>query len=302
MTPKVTVILPTLNRAKLLPRAIDSVLSQSFKDFELLILNDGSTDNTEEVIKEYMKKDSRIRYIKLEKPSGIPIIRNRGMSEARGEYMAWQDDDDEWLPGKLEVQVKKMDELGPEYGVVYSAFLRHRPDGKEVFFPPKWASPLEGNIYSTFLKKNFLCLQAMLIRKSVFDDLGGFDLRYPALQEYDWFPKIAKKYKFAYIPTPYSKLYLTASSNSQQYPWAAEARELFVADNTSEIKEKGLLGYHYGVIGDLWFTAKKPWRASRFFLKAGLADPLYIKHWIKCLIALVGLHPQVFKGGKQVAE
>ena len=128
MNPKVTVIMPTMNRASLLPRSIDSVLSQNFTDYEFIIIDDGSTDNTKQVVEEYVKKDPRIRYIRYEKNQGIPTVRNRGIAEAKGEYIAWQDDDDEWLPGKLEKTVKKLDELPKEYGIVYSAFWRIQPN------------------------------------------------------------------------------------------------------------------------------------------------------------------------------
>ena len=96
--PKVSIIIPTYNRANLLPRAIKSVLSQTFKDFELIVINDGSTDNTEEVIKKFQKKDERIKYILHKDNKGEAAARNTGIRIAKGEYIASHDSDDEWLP------------------------------------------------------------------------------------------------------------------------------------------------------------------------------------------------------------
>ena len=104
--PTVSVIMPTHNDVKYLTRAIDSVISQSFKDWELLVVDDGSTDDTPTVIAEYAKKDSRIRPFRIEKASGSPTKpRNIGIENATGRYIAFLDSDDLWLPTKLEHQM-----------------------------------------------------------------------------------------------------------------------------------------------------------------------------------------------------
>ena len=104
--PKVSIIIPTYNRAKLLSRAIKSVLDQTFKDFELIIVDDGSTDNTKGVVEEFQKKDSRIKYIWQENSGAPAKPKNTGIRQARGEYVAFLDDDDEWFPKKLEKQIE----------------------------------------------------------------------------------------------------------------------------------------------------------------------------------------------------
>lgn len=279
----------------LLPRAIDSVLSQGFKDFELIIINDGSKDGTSELLKNYQCRDPRIRIITYDTPQGIPTVRNRGMSEARGKYVAWQDDDDEWLPGKLEKQVKKMDSLPPEYGIVYTGYWRIRKNGKKVYFPPKWVKPTEGDLYRVFLKKNFLCMQAMLQRKEVFEQVGGFELKYPVIQEYDWFPRVAQKYKFAYIPEPLLILHHTPRSNSQNSELNAYVRKMFVKKYYNDLKKFGFLAYHYGLIGDLLTDAKNFWGASTFLLRAALLEPISINHWAKVIFALCHIDYQQLK-------
>ncbi len=103
---RVSVIIPTYNRADLLPTAISSVLAQTYTDWELIVVDDASTDNTREVIKEWEAKDSRIRSVSLNKNSGGPAHpKNVGVESARGEFIAFLDHDDEWLPEKLKKQV-----------------------------------------------------------------------------------------------------------------------------------------------------------------------------------------------------
>lgn len=115
--PLVSVVMLTYKRADMAPKAIDSILAQTFKDFEFIILNDGSPDNTDEVINEYIKKDSRIRYYKNDKNRGIAYSRNRVSSLAKGKYVAIMDDDDKSLPDRLQKQVEFM-EKNPEIDVV----------------------------------------------------------------------------------------------------------------------------------------------------------------------------------------
>jgi len=99
--PRISVIIPSYNRANTIGRAIQSALSQSYQDFEIIVIDDGSTDHTEEVIRSF--QDSRIRYIRHNRNRGGSAARNTGIHAARGEYIAFLDSDDEWLPQKLEL-------------------------------------------------------------------------------------------------------------------------------------------------------------------------------------------------------
>jgi glycosyltransferase involved in cell wall biosynthesis len=120
--PKVSVIIPTYNRAGLLKRAIQSVLNQIYQDFEIIIVDDASTDNTENVIESF--KEHRIRYIKHESNKGAAVARNTGIKFANENYIAFQDSDDEWLPEKLEKQMEIIEHASPRVGVVYTGYRR----------------------------------------------------------------------------------------------------------------------------------------------------------------------------------
>ena len=119
--PTVSIVMPTYNRADLLPRSIASILSQDFDDLQLLIVDDGSTDNTASVVKEIQNQDSRVRYLRLPENRGIGYARNAGLQHVTGKYIGLADSDDLWLPGKLKTQVEIM-EQHPEIEVLFGDF------------------------------------------------------------------------------------------------------------------------------------------------------------------------------------
>lgn len=111
-TPQVSVIIPCYNRAYIIRRAINSVLHQTFQDFEIIVVDDGSTDNTEEIIREFQENDRRIRYFCHDKNKGGSSARNTGIKLAKGQYIAFLDSDDEWLPSHLHRKVELIKEMG----------------------------------------------------------------------------------------------------------------------------------------------------------------------------------------------
>jgi len=148
--PNVSVIVATYNRANFIDRAIKSILNQIYQDFEIIIVDDGSSDNTEEIIKGY--KDKRIIYIKHKKNQGISTARNTGIKRAKGEYIAFLDSDDEWFPEKLERQVVLLQNESSEVGVVYSDLRYIDENGKDM---NKLLNPRkEGYIYKDLLGEN----------------------------------------------------------------------------------------------------------------------------------------------------
>lgn len=131
--PKVSVVIPTHNRSSLLRRAIQSVLDQTYQDFEIIVVDDASTDDTEAVVKGFA--DERIRYVRHSENRGEAASRNTGIRLAKGEYIAGHDDDDVWLPPKLEKQVKAFEKASPKVGVV-------SPDYREKKMIEKFTTPL----------------------------------------------------------------------------------------------------------------------------------------------------------------
>lgn len=206
MSSTVSVILPTYNRAKSLPRAIDSVLSQTFADFELIIVDDGSTDNTADILRQY-EGDQRVHLLS-QAQAGCAGARNTGLLNSRGRYLAFQDSDDEWLPTKLEAAVKALENSGPEVGVVYSDMIRVGADQTISI----WRSPEV--VKGILIDENRLDYQvagigmcSALIKRECFDKVGPFDQTMPRFSDLEFFIRASEHFEFLYHPTPLVKYY-----------------------------------------------------------------------------------------------
>lgn len=199
--PKISIIIPTKNRYKYLNRAISSVFNQTMQDFELIIINDASTDETEEFINSL--HDSRIVYIRLNKSVGCAEARNIGIRRASSEYLSFLDDDDEYLPFKLEVQLLFLERQKDSISVIYTDMLRVCKDGSMNY----WVSPsVQGKTIINKNTKDFqgvsLCMQQIMIHKKCFDDVGMLCSENPNMEDVDFYVRLYKNYKFHHIPIP----------------------------------------------------------------------------------------------------
>lgn len=193
--PIISVIIPTYNRGYIINRAIDSVISQTFKNIEIIIVDDNSNDNTKNLIVSY--KDSRIRYLKHNINMGAQAARNTGIKNSKGDYIAFLDSDDEFLPNKLELQYNAFCNSPKKVGVIYShAYIRDESNNDIGEF----CINFKGNIYKDILK--YLCIDFItpLTRRECFEKMGFLDERVPSYQEWDTFIRISKYYEFEYIP------------------------------------------------------------------------------------------------------
>ncbi len=188
--PTVSVVIPTFNRANLLPRAISSVLAQTFSNFELIIVDDGSTDNTAEVVKEFA--DLRIRYIALGKNCGGSHARNQGIQSAQAEFVAFLDSDDEWLPKKLELQLARLQSSDNPYAtVIYCLGYEYYESAQRKKLPNLIAH--EGDVFDNLLRGWLPPTTSLFLSKrSSLLDVGGFDESLPSFQDYDLWLSLAK--------------------------------------------------------------------------------------------------------------
>jgi len=182
--PLISVIIPTHNRANLLPRAIRSVLQQTFGDFEVIIVDDASDDNTEAVIKQF--RDSRVRYIRQTHTMGGSASRNTGIREARGDYIAFLDDDDEYLPDKLALMLQALRSSSDKVGIAYSK-VKLVDYFDEVIFPYIGRS---GNIFLAMLSAPQFHISSTLIKKN---HIVFFDETLPRYQDVDFHLGILEK-------------------------------------------------------------------------------------------------------------
>lgn len=203
--PEVSVVIPTCNRAGLLPAAIGSVLRQTFQDFEILVVDDCSADATPAVVERFA--DPRIRFLRHPARRGGGAARNTGIAHARGAYVAFLDDDDEWHPDKLERQMEVMRRGEPAAGAVYCGYrIVERGTGREQGrMTPKTAGDLSAELMSRNPIGGTSC---MLVRRECLDKAGGFDERLPSFQDRDLWIRLARETRFAYVPEPLLDYYV----------------------------------------------------------------------------------------------
>ena len=232
-SPKVSIILPTYNRAHIIEKAIQSVLNQTYQDFELIIVDDGSTDNTEEIIKKLQEKDKRIRYIKLETNKGAAAARNEGIKIAHGKYITFQDSDDEWLPEKLEKQMKIF-ETTPEDIIVYTGFWRIDGDEK-TYIPDINISNREGYIHKELLKGNFVGTPSILLKKETLEKVALFDECLQRCQDWDLVIRLSEYYNFKLIDEPLYTSHILKDSISANYEALILAMQIILSKYQYEI-------------------------------------------------------------------
>lgn len=194
--PEVSIIIPTYNGERFIAQTVESVLAQTFKDFEVLVIDDGSVDRTIEAIP---KSDPRVR-IHRQKNAGVAAARNTGIRIANGHFIAFLDQDDLWHPQKLHVQLEAFRKR-PQVGVVYGGF-RNWIDGTAPFFPHRTLNAdeiveqLSGWIYHQLLLTNWVLLSTAMFRAEVIQKTGFFDESLPPADDWDYVIRASRQYQF----------------------------------------------------------------------------------------------------------
>jgi glycosyltransferase involved in cell wall biosynthesis len=284
----VSVILPTFNRAATLPRAITSVLDQSYRNLELLIVDDGSCDNTAEIVAEM--DDPRVRYIPLEVNGGASSARNVGLRLAKGQFIAFQDSDDEWLAGKLERQVRAAQAAGEAAVTVFHPKLLYGRDDAGLYGPhrvcflPKIEDQAEGAIKNLIHVQNLVSTQTLLITRQAFERAGFFDVYLVNSEDWAFAIELFCRSKVVFIDEPLVVSYLQGDSISMLRRRGAKA-QLRIVKRLSKKPEvsRQLIGGHLGRIG--WSIAKLGnSRRGRLLLMKSLAlNPADWRNWARLL-------------------
>lgn len=199
--PRVSVIIPTYNTARYLPEAIESVLKQTYQDFEIIVLDDGSNDNTKEIVMKYNDNiKNKIRYIYQEN-KGVAVARNTAIKNARGEFIALLDADDKYYPNRLEEGIKVIGS-NPGIGLVHADDMETFEDGKCIGTPKRNKRVLSGYIFKNlFTHKANISSPTVLVRKECFDKVGLFDENLTRLgcEDREAWLRIAREYRIEYI-------------------------------------------------------------------------------------------------------
>lgn len=193
-TPLVSVIIPTFNREKVIGRAVNSVLSQSFKDFECIVVDDGSTDETNLVLNGFTNK---IKVIRTEN-RGVSAARNLGAKLAIGKYIAFLDSDDEWKQQKLKKQIGLMQESGLRISQTDETWVRN---GRFVNKSSRYIRP-SGYIFYNCLEVCAVTPSSVMMEKELFFEYGGFDETFPVCEDYDLWLRMSLKERFGLIDEP----------------------------------------------------------------------------------------------------
>jgi glycosyltransferase involved in cell wall biosynthesis len=200
--PVVSVIIPTYNRESYIIEAIESVLNQTFDDLEIIIIDDGSTDNTPSIVKRI--HDSRIRYFYLKHNNGVAAALNYGIKNSKGKYISRLDSDDIFLPEKIGSQVEVL-ENNPDIGLVYTRAYNISEQGDIVALYPAISTHPENPLK---MLRHFLFTpsQSIVFRKQCIERIGLYDTTIRFSSDWDFCVRMAARYKFFYIPIPLVKI------------------------------------------------------------------------------------------------
>ena len=186
--PRVSVIIPTFNRSKKVVKAVESVLNQDLKDFEIIVVDDGSTDNTNKTLSKYM---SSIKYIRQSVNRGVSAARNRGIKNSTASWIAFLDSDDYWLNEKLSVQIEFVDRNpGAVACQTEEIWIRN---GKRINPKRRHKKP-SGDIFKQSLKLCLVSPSSVILKRSLFKEVGFFDETLPAAEDYDLWLRISCRY------------------------------------------------------------------------------------------------------------
>jgi glycosyltransferase involved in cell wall biosynthesis len=197
--PLVSVIIPTHNRASLLPTALDSVYAQKGIgeqfDLEVIVVDDASTDSTPAIVRQSYPS---ARYIRLAKNRGVSRARNSGLAASQGRFVAFLDDDDVWLPCKLQAQLPVL-ERHPAAGAIYSqVYYYYRNQGGKKY--PELSRARSGWLFESLLMGNFMTLHSVLVRREAFDKTGYFDEQLSSHEDWDMWLRLSFRFPFLFLP------------------------------------------------------------------------------------------------------
>jgi glycosyltransferase involved in cell wall biosynthesis len=199
VTPRVSVVIPTYNRKALLLEAIASAAQQTFRDLEILVCDDGSTDGSREAAQPLLAADTRIRWIQGEH-SGLPgTSRNRGIRAARGEWIAFLDSDDLWVPDKVETQLHAL-QAAPAAGFIYGYAAALQADGSKQRMTP-FQVQRQGQMFDTLLLYSLIQTSTVMVRRDLLERAGPFDesMRLTIGEDYELFLRLAAQTEFLFV-------------------------------------------------------------------------------------------------------
>ena len=297
--PKVSVIIPYYKGEKFIAKAIESVLNQTYQNFEIVIVDDVPTDNIMTVLEPYIT-DSKVKLVQHERNKGIPSARNTGIKHSTGKYIAFLDQDDLWFPQKLECQVAVFERASTDLGLVFSKMDMIDSEGIVEKCSPAGNVPSQINnlslrevLKALFLNGNFVPIITVLVRRECITTTGLFDetIRGGA-DDYEFCLRVATKYKVEYLDIPLAahRIHSTNYSNAERFfkdDLRITDKVLAQVPSLAPLRKKRLalvyynLGRHYQLDGMFHHARSALWKAIKY-------HPLRSKPFLALLLSLCG--------------
>lgn len=280
LTPKISVIIPTHNRPELLKKAVRSVMGQIYQDFEVVVVDDGDM-SSEDIIKSF--SDPRIKYIKHKiSHSGGSAARNTGIKNSTGEFIAFLDDDDEWKPEKLEIQMREFENTSDDVGFCFSATKTIKDKGEFITQVPEGVNDYFELVLDYW--KMFLTA-TLIIKKEVFNKVGLFDEEFPSHQESELMVRVAEKYKGLGVNKPLVIFNMKTDHEhiGSDFQKRINGREMILKKHIEKFKRyPKFLANHYFGLGLLYRDNNQYDKASEAFWRAIRTNlnPRYFAHYI----------------------
>jgi glycosyltransferase involved in cell wall biosynthesis len=278
--PLVSVIIPAFNAERFIGQTLDSVLQQTYDHFEIVVVDDGSTDRTAELVREYAGRDTRIQFYQQQN-QGPSAARNAAIAKSTGEFVAPLDADDIWYSEKLGKQVDCMTQSGMRTGVVYAWTVHLDETGSPT--GSYSARTEEGSVYLKLLCNNFLATGSVpLIRRTCLNECGGYRTEFVGLEDKELFLRIAEKYEFRVVPEFLVGYRHVRGSTSHGHSRIEKCHMRLVDEIRQRHPEIPSSVYRWARAVSYRFVASKSWRSGhfgatiRYLLKAVWNDPTMI--------------------------
>ncbi len=287
--PLVSIIIPSYNMAKLVLRAVESVLNQTYQNLEIIVVDDGSTDNTKQLLEPYFNK---IKYV-YKANGGVCSARNAGLRQASGAFIALLDSDDTYMPDKVEKSLKFLQD-NPDFGFVHTdTYLVDSQDREiERYQHPK--SRYTGWISRQLLKGNFIANPTNFFRRECYDSCGGYEESLFPPGDWDLWLRISKKFKVGYIDEPLSRYSIISNScfndlerTKREEQWVLDR---FFKGHPSEsqwVKRTAYSEFHLRN-AQCYFVKGQQSECRREFMLSLKSFPLNVKWWALLVYYVIG--------------
>lgn len=286
-SPALSIIIPAYNREATILPAVASVLTQTFSDFELIVVDDGSTDATVAVLETL--DDPRLKVLPQTENRGVSAARNIGIAAASAPWIAFQDSDDEWMPDKLEAQMARIAEMGPACIGAYCGMAVIRTPDRALakgtrthvrYMPPDYVTEPEGDIRKPLAHINLISTQTLIARTDILEQLGGFDEALPALVDWDLVLRMAPLGTFAFVDRPLVHQYFSENSitRSQKKRTLAHTRVL-EKNHALFAPYPGHLAYNYRALSGNYRQTGQPREALVWMKRAIALEPGRLKNY-----------------------